>query len=163
RFLLPERAGGEDPDRHFRLEDYLTEITILPDSPFLKKTIADIESEGTYHFTVMGLIRRGRRLRAPFKNEPLQGGDVLVVRTTPEELVSIRKEAKVELHPVRMYGKRNQRAQKESDNEDDDGSALFVQALVAPRSDLVGCTLGEIDFRRSYGAIVVGVWRKDGW
>jgi di/tricarboxylate transporter len=42
-------------------------------------------------------------------------------------------------------------------------SDLFVQALVAPRSDLLGRTLAEIDFRRRYGAIVVGLWRKDGW
>ena len=128
RFLLPARDAGEDPDKHFRLEEYLTEITVLPDSPFLGKTIADIESSGTYHFRVVGLIRHGRRLRAPFNQEPLQAADVLVVQTTPEELVSIRKEANVELHPVRMYGTRKQRAQKERDNEDDDGSDLFVQA-----------------------------------
>jgi di/tricarboxylate transporter len=163
RFLLPERAGSEDPARHFRLEDYLTEITVLPDSPFLEKTIAEIESAGTYHFAVVGLIRGGRRLRAPYKQEPLRAGDVLVVQTTPEELVSVRKEARVELHPVKMYGTKKQRDQKDQDNEDDDGSDLFVQALVAPRSDLVGRTLGEIDFRRRYGAIVVGLWRKDGW
>jgi di/tricarboxylate transporter len=163
RFLLPERSGTEDPSRHFRLEEYLTEITVMPDSPFLQKTIAEIDSSGNYHFQALGLIRKGRRLRAPFVAEPLQAGDVLVVQTTPEELVSIRKEANVELHPVKMYGTRKDRAKKEADHEDDDGSDLFVQALVAPRSDLLGRTLGEIDFRRRYGAIVVGLWRKDGW
>jgi di/tricarboxylate transporter len=163
RFLLPERTGSEDPDRHFRLEEYLTEITVLPESPFLGKTIAEIDSAGNYHFHVVGLIRKGRRLRAPFVQEPLQAGDVLVVQTTPEELVTIRKEANLELHPVKMYGTRKDRAKKEADNEDDDGSDLFVQALVAPRSDLLGRTIGEIDFRRRYGAIVVGLWRKDGW
>ena len=50
RFLLPARNGSEDATRHFRLEDYLTEITVLPDSPFSKKTIAEIERDGTYHF-----------------------------------------------------------------------------------------------------------------
>ena len=163
RFLLPERSGAEDTDKHFRLEDYLTEITVLQNSPFLKKTVSEIDNEGTYHFTVVGLIRNGRRLRAPYKEEPLQSGDVLVVQTTPEELVSIRKQENVELRPVRMYGSRRKREQKERDHEDDDGSDLFVQALIAPRSDLLGRTLGEIDFRRRYGAIVVGLWRKDGW
>jgi di/tricarboxylate transporter len=163
RFLLPARNGGEDAARHFRLEDYLTEITVLPDSPFSKKTIAEIESDGAYHFQVLGLIRKGRRLRAPFKEEPLKAGDVLVVRTNPEELVSIRKQTDVELHPVKMYGSDKQKEQKDRDNEDDDGADLFVQAVIAPRSDLMGRTLGEIDFRRRYGAIVVGLWRKDGW
>ncbi len=163
RFLLPERSGTEDPDKHFRLEEYLTEITVLPASPFLEKTIAEISSSGNYHFHVVGLIRNGRRLRAPYVQEPLRTGDVLVVQTTPEELVSIRKEANLELHPVKMYGTRKDRAKKEAEHENDDGSDLFVQALVAPRSDLLGRTLAEIDFRRRYGAIVVGLWRKDGW
>jgi di/tricarboxylate transporter len=163
RFLLPKRKGADDPARHFRLEDYLTEITILPDSPFLKKTVAEIESDAGYHFKVLGLIRKGQRLRAPYKQEELKAGDVLVVRTTPEELVTIRKQSNVELHPVKAYQTMKQRKKKEQDHEDDDGADLFVQAMLGPRSDLAGRTLSEVDFRRRYGAIVVGLWRKDGW
>ncbi|MEK6334243.1 MAG: SLC13 family permease [Acidobacteriota bacterium] len=163
RFLLPKRKGGEDPSRHFRLEDYLTEITILPDSPFLNKTIAEIEDDPAYHFKALGLIRKGKRLRTPYKQEELAAGDVLVVRTTPEELVTIRKQSNVELHPVKAYQTLQQRRKKEQDHQDDDGADLFVQAMLGPRSDLAGRTLGEVDFRRRYGAIVVGLWRKDGW
>jgi di/tricarboxylate transporter len=163
RFLLPKHQGGEDTARHFRLEDYLTEITILADSPFLKKTIAEIESDDNYHFKVLGLIRAGKRVRGSYRREPLQKGDVLVVRTTPEELVTIRKQSDVELHPVKLYKTTKQRKKKEQDHEDDDGAGLFVQAMLAPRSDLAGRTLSEVDFRRRYGAIVVGLWRKDGW
>lgn len=160
RFLLPAHTGAEDAARHFRLEDYLTEITLLENSPLVGKTIHELEDDPTYHFRAVGLIREGRRLRAPYSNEPLKEGDVLVVRTTPEELVSIRKESNLELHPVNLYGS-NEKIEKE--HEDGDGSDLFVQALVAPRSDLVSRTVSEIDFRRRYGAIVVGLWRKDGW
>jgi di/tricarboxylate transporter len=162
RFLLPSHTGSEDPAQHFRLEDYLTEITVLKDSPLLDKTIHEISEDVTYHFQAAGLIRKGRRMRAPFSNEPLKEGDVLVVRTTPEELVSIRKHSNLELHPVKLYGSTDKRGQKEKEN-DDDGSDLFVQAVVAPRSDLMGRTVSEIDFRRRYGVIVVGLWRKDGW
>ena len=162
RFLLPSRQGTEDTTRHFRLEDYLTEITLLKDSPLLDKTIGELESDPGYHFRAVGIIRNRRRLRAPFSNEPLKEGDVLVVRTTPEELVSIRKEANIELHPVKLYGSAAEEA-KEKANGDSDGTDLFVQAVVAPKSDLVGRTIGDIDVRRRYGAIVVGLWRKDGW
>jgi di/tricarboxylate transporter len=163
RFLLPERTGAEDPGRHFRLEDYLTEITVLPNSPFLNKTVAELENDVTYHFKVLGLLRQGRRLRAPYAEEPLMAHDVLVVRTTPEELVTIRQRADAELHPVNMYGTANGRENKLENNGSDDTADLFVQAVVAPKSELVGRTLGEIDFRGRYGAIVVGLWRKDGW
>jgi K+/H+ antiporter YhaU regulatory subunit KhtT len=38
-----------------------------------------------------------------------------------------------------------------------------VQAVVAPRSELIGRTLSKINFQRRYGASGVGLWRKDGW
>lgn len=163
RFLLPSHKGTEDSTKHFRLEDYLTEITLLEDSPLIGKTIGDLESDPNYHFNAVGLIRKGRRLRAPYSNEPLKEADVIVVRTTPEELVSIRKEAKLELHPVKLYGANGKGVDAEKDNGDSDGVDLFVQAVVAPKSDLVGRTLGDVDFRRRYGALVVGLWRKEGW
>ena len=160
RFLLPAHKGGEDPGRHFRLEDYLTEITVLPESRFVDKSINEIEGEAKYHFRVVGVIREHKRIRAPFRNQSLKAGDVLVLRTTPEELVTIRKQPNLDLRPVKLYGSHEK---KEKENGDDDGSEVFVQAVVAPRSELVGQTLAGIDFRRRYGAIVVGLWRKDGW
>src|SRR3989440_3822888 len=163
RFLLPAHKGGDDPSRHFRLEDYLTEIVVSPDSPFVGKTVSEIQSDENYHFTVAGIIRKGRRVRGTLRNETLRAGDVLVVRTTPEELVSIRKHADLDLHSIKLYGAKKKGKEKETENEDDDGSDLFVQAVVAPRSDLARRTLSDIDFRRRYGAIVVGLWRKDGW
>jgi len=163
RFLLPAHKGGDDSTRHFRLEDYLTEIVVSRESPFAGKTVGDIQSDETYHFTVAGIIRKGKRVRGALRNQTLKEKDVLVVRTTPEELVSIRKQEDLDLHPVKLYGRTKKMEQKEKENEDDDGSDLFVQAVVAPRSDLAGRTLSDIDFHRRYGAIVVGLWRKDGW
>lgn len=163
RFLLPTHEGGDDASRHFRLEEYLTEIALVKDSPFIGKTVDEVQSNDNNSFTVAGLIRGGRRTRGAIRNEELKEGDVLIVRTTPEELVSIRKDKKLELRPVKLYGATKETRQREKDNEDEDAAELFVQAVVAPRSDLVGRTISNIDFHRRYGAIVVGLWRKDGW
>jgi di/tricarboxylate transporter len=35
--------------------------------------------------------------------------------------------------------------------------------VVAPGADLAGRTLRDVDFRRRYGAVVVGLWRRGGW
>jgi di/tricarboxylate transporter len=91
----------------------------------------------------------------------LAEGDVLVVRAPPDELVAIREEPDMDLHPVKLFGDRiTQSKLNGSDTEEED---VFVQAVVAPRSELVGRTLKQIHFQRRYGAIVVGLWRKDGW
>src|SRR5207248_4969093 len=47
--------------------------------------------------------------------------------------------------------------------EDEEGGETLVQALVAPASDLAGRSLGELDFRARYGAVVVGLWRRRAW
>src|SRR5512138_1104164 len=43
RFLLPSHHGDEETTDHFKLEGYYTELLLLPDSPLLGKTIAEIE------------------------------------------------------------------------------------------------------------------------
>ena len=107
RFLLPSRHAPEDRANHFRLEDYLTEIVIISEkSPFLKRSVADVEADKKYHFKVLGLIRNGRRLRAPYKQEVLAEGDVLIVRAPPDELVAIREEPNLDLHPIKLFGDR---------------------------------------------------------
>jgi len=161
RYLLPSHEAEEDRGSHFRLEDYLTEIVVTEKSPLLKRTVAELEADEKYHFKVVGLLRAGRRLRTPYKQEELREGDVLIVSITPEELVAIRQEPNMELRPVKEYGEPNA-AKKEASN----GEAVddeFVQAVVAPRSDLIGRTLSTVNFQRRYGAIVVGLWRKEGW
>ncbi|MGZ8848250.1 MAG: SLC13 family permease, partial [Pyrinomonadaceae bacterium] len=162
RFLLPDNQAAADQLSHFRLEDYLTEVAVLPDSPLVDKTLTQVEDSNAFHFKALGIIRKGRRLRAPFKEVPLQSGDVVVVRTTPEDLMAIREQPKVELRPVKLYGAALREKEKE-DKINGEDNEQFVQAIVAPRSDLVGRTLGQIDFQRRFGAIVISLWRKDGW
>jgi di/tricarboxylate transporter len=159
RFLLPDRRGGGEAQARFRLDDYFTELTILPDSPFLGRTVAEAETDERYAFKVVGLVRKGRRLRPPFRERELADGDVLLIRTTPEGLLAIRQERGVELHPVEQYESEG----AEGRDDEDDVASRLVQAVVAPGSDLAGRTLGTIDFRRRYGAIVLGLWRRSGW
>jgi di/tricarboxylate transporter len=160
RFLLPNHKGAEDQTAHFRLENYLTELTVLPKSPFLGKTIDEVEADERYHLKVVGWIRNGKRLKTLPREKLLQENDVLVVRTTPEQLIAIRQQSDLELHPINLYGSTVKTGAENGDDEDAD---QFVQAVVAPGSDLVGRTLGQVDFRERYGAIVVGLWRQRGW
>jgi di/tricarboxylate transporter len=159
RFLLPANKGGESGTNRFRLDQYFTELAIRPDSPFLGQTAAEVEADQTYHFKIVGWMRHRRHLPRPFGDQRLDAGDVLLIRTTPEEIVAFRQESGVELHAIEKYGAET----PGSDAEVEDIADLLVQAVVAPTSDIVGRTIGEIDFRRRYGAIVVGLWRKRGW
>lgn len=48
-------------------------------------------------------------------------------------------------------------------DDDLEPAERFVQAVVAPNSDFAGRTIGQIDFRRRFGAIVLSLWRPGGW
>jgi di/tricarboxylate transporter len=158
KFLLPDRKGAATGEDHFRLEQYFTELTVLDDSPFRDKTVHEIEGEGTYELDIVGVVRQERRLHGSLADTRVKPGDVLLVRTTPEVIAAIRNEAGVELHPVAQYQPADGNARG-----DEDAAERLVQAVVAPGSDLARRTLADVDFRRRYGAIVVGLWRQDGW
>ena len=117
RFLLPAREGAEEPANRFRLDNYFTEIKILPDSPFAGKTMDEITADGHYHFTVVGWIRYGRKLRGLFGPRQLKEGDVLLVNTTPEDVVTFREERGIELHPVAQYGVDTADAEQEEEKK----------------------------------------------
>jgi di/tricarboxylate transporter len=163
RFLLPHRQGQEDSTERFRLDDYFTELTVLPDSPFLGKTPAEVHEDPQFGFTISGWVRNGRRLERPYGERTFREGDVLLVRASPEEIVRFREEGGLELEPVARYRDRIEGDVDLPDAADKEVTDQLVQVVVAPRSDLAGRTLAEIDFLRRYGAIVVSIWRKRGW
>lgn len=159
RFLLPSRQGAASGNARFRLKDYFTELKILGASPFLGKRVQDVEADDRYHFAVSGWVRHGHEIPAPYGDRRIEEGDVLLVRTTPEEIVAFRRDQGVELAPVDQYEADTPGVER----EEEDVEEKLVQAIVAPRSDLAGRSLGEVDFRRRYGALVVSIWRRDGF
>lgn len=158
RFLLPSHAGAEDLKDRFRLESYFTELKIQADSAFLGKSLAEIKEDDHYKFTVVGWMREGRRLRGSFAGQQIRQDDVLLIHATPEDIVAFRQENGIELHPIDKYGTEN----GNSDTNLEDISDHLVQVVIGPRSEVIGRTLGEIDFRRRYEALVIGLWRREG-
>ena len=158
RFLLPERQGVADPTGHFRLDKYFTELKILSGSRFIGMSLAEVKAAAGFEFTVVGWVHEGTRIRGPFAKRRLAERDVLLAHVTPEDLVAFRNESGVEQHAIDKYGDDGQAAAAEQDIPEQ-----LVQAVVAPTSDLIGRTVAEIDFHKRYGAIVVGLWRQEGY
>ena len=162
RFLLPAHRGDEDSVDHFRMEGYYTELVILPDSPLIGKTIREVEEQQPTDFKVSAWYRNDRPRNRPFGGKKTQAGDVLVIRTNPDKLATIEKERGIAIQPLEKY-KETLAPTQESENGKEDLSSRLVQSVVAPRSELIGRTIGRINFLENYGVIVVGVWRRKGW
>lgn len=162
RFLLPTGRGLGTPAEGRRSDEYLTELRVLPDSPVAGHTVDEVEHDPANPFTAVGLIRGGRR-RNGLAGQVLEEGDVLLIRTTADGLATLRQEPGWELEPVMQYGDELPESVKPDAPGVQDKEAQLdkvQQAILAPRSWFDGRSVGEIDFKRRYRVLVLGIWRR---
>ena len=159
RWILPRRTGASDETDYLRLDHYYTELLIEEGSPWVGKPYAEFQKAFIDRLTVVDWLRQGMRRRRRAGDQPLEAGDVLLVRTSPDEIASIKDEPGVALHTVAKYGESG----SEEGKPEVLGEEQIVQAVVAPDSEFLGRTVGDVDFVRTLGVVVVGLWRRDGW
>lgn len=158
RWLMPRRTGAAAETDYLQLDRYCTELVVEPESRWIDKPLKSLQDTFRDRISFVEWLRDGRPHREPGGEAKLQAGDVFVVRASPDEMASIDKEPGLALHAVAKYAEVS--AKKSGDANDE---AHLVQVVVAPRSRFIGRTIGRIDFLRTLGVIVVGLWRRDGW
>jgi di/tricarboxylate transporter len=158
RLLLPRHMTQADENEYLRLDRYYTELIVEPESPWIAQPLNAFQKRFQDRLSLVEWLRGGVRQRSTGEEAHLEAGDVLLVRATPEEIVSMEKEPGLALHAIAKYG---DPASKESVAPEDEGQ--LVQVVVAPHSPFAGRTIGRIDFLRTLGVIVVGLWRREGW
>ncbi|HBS29093.1 MAG TPA: SLC13 family permease [Phycisphaerales bacterium] len=145
RRLLPDRrddAPASGADRQ-----YMTAMRVPPGSPVVGRSI---ESAGLRHLPGLFLSRLERSeatLTAVAPSERLQGGDTLVFVGALESVVDLQKVRG--LAPV----------VDERDLLHDRPKMRLIEAVVSPRSPLIGQTVRDAGIRTRYGAVVVAVHR----
>jgi di/tricarboxylate transporter len=159
RWLLPTREGTTADEDRFRLERYYTELVVLEDSPQAGKTMQEFREQHKDRFQVVDWLRHGESRERPWRRKQLAPGDLLLVRASPDELTTLKEQQGLALHAVVQYGEEI----PDEKRKDLLGSERLVQAVVGPDSELLGRTIGSVDFLSRYGVVVVGLWRKRGF
>lgn len=149
RWLIPRRTGTPEQD-YLRLEKYYTELLVKEASPWIGKTLTEFCAANTEDLLVVDRLRNGVRVTP--RDSPLAAGDVLLVRASPEELRSIKEEPGLTLNAIAKYGEKG---------DADASTGELVQVVVGPRSEFAGHSIGDIDFFRTLGVVVVGLWRRE--
>ncbi|MDP9199784.1 MAG: SLC13 family permease [Pseudomonadota bacterium] len=157
RWLLPRRLGRSNDTDYLRLDRYYTELIVEENSRWIDRPLGEFNLHFEKRLEVVEWMRAGVRQRNAGRQSVLRAGDVLFVRASPDEIASVDGEAGLALHAVRKY------SGKPADGKEDKDAYQLVQVVVAPHSQFVGETIGGIDFRRSMGVVVVGMWRREGW
>ena len=156
RRQLPDRSPAQvladihrreaDLAEIYHLGERLTRAGVPAGSPFAGKTLADTRFRETYGFSVLAIEREGRVMQAPPPASVILAEDILLLSGKPEKLTS---EEGLELLPARSW--------RERDLES--SSVAVVEAVLAPRSGLIGQTLRQALFRERYGMSVIALWR----
>src|SRR6185295_4042898 len=95
--LIPDRTENKTLEEAYNLREYLTEVMVLPESTLAGKTIAQSEAATVLNLQIVGVIRNDKKIIAPRTKEQIQGGDVLLVEGTAEEIVKIKDVAGLEI------------------------------------------------------------------
>jgi di/tricarboxylate transporter len=83
-------------DEQFRDEDQvLTEVMVSPGSRFIGQTLRTLEFNWHYNATVLAIHRRGEVLREKLRDVELAVGDILLMVTSPGEMLHLRANTNV--------------------------------------------------------------------
>jgi di/tricarboxylate transporter len=110
------------------------------------QTIAAADLAGRLDLNLVALVRGGAPV-LPAPAERLAAGDVLLVNGSLDNLLKIRDTSGIEIHPEAKAAPALQ------------DSTSMVEAMVMPRTELVGRTLQELRFRQRYGVNVIALNR----
>ncbi len=147
--LLPRRtAPASDFER--TLQKGLFELKVAVQSPLVGQTVEEAGLRALKDAYLVH-VRRGDRVMQATPRTVLEQGDVLAFAGSATAIRRLLQ---------RPGLKRNLPADGVLDPEKYQTLPLF-EAVVADSSHLVGKTLGEVNFRERYQAVVLGIQRKD--
>lgn len=145
--LVPARIQPEDLTAGVRLEEYLGEVRVLPESPFVGQPVTETHLAKVMGIDVLEVLREGEVLRPPLDRVALQPDDILVVSASKDELKRI---SQLEgLDPVPEL----EEAALSLTSED----ISLVEVIVPPNSRYIGKSLADVNFHERYNAQVVAI------
>jgi di/tricarboxylate transporter len=156
RHLLPvrdvqreSRGADEDLRTVYELKEDLFAVHLPPDSPLASKTLAEVRFGTVLGLSVVGILRKGGSVLAPGPETLLQANDRLLVEGSAEKLTELSGHGYFDFEKESL----------------DVGKLLSKEVNVARVEILKGCpfvgeTLRSMNFRHSYGPIVLAI-RKD--
>lgn len=150
--LVPDRSIGEDAEEDFRVEDFITEISIPKASAAAGKSIdeafADALNDNEEHFEILQLLRDDNVVEQPRGDFELREDDRLAVRG---DIKRIRKMLNAD--DFRISKRLETQQFKDAEN-------VLLEVMVGTNSDLEDRTLRDHKFLHRYNANVLAIRRS---
>lgn len=149
RLIPGGRRQRAAPEAAIRIDDYITEVRIPARSPYVGRTVAELEEQGEGDLIVTAVIRENFRRYVPSGHWTLFAGDVLMLQCGPHLLERVVAAAELEL--VGSEGT-DQSAVRSAE-------IVTIEAVVSTGSPLIGASPVELRLRERFGINVLAVSR----
>ncbi|TYC92797.1 SLC13 family permease [Novosphingobium sp. BW1] len=150
--LLPERqtvaslSNGSDNKR------FVVSIFIEAGSPYIGQPPKTIDLLSRSERRLVDVLRGDQSLRRNFAAQTLEEGDILVLRTSASDLMSLKEAGRISMtaasttdpHLVQLSTR----------------NSVMAETLLAPGAEIIGHTLFELRLRRRYGVYPIALHRK---
>ena len=149
--LLPLREHGEkEAEAIFHVEDYITEVRLPEESPYVGHRLVDLETLAQGDIAVVALVRRKDRMLAPSSFLRLQAGDILILESDTATLQKVVEDAKLDRLGAAELSVENLRSERVG----------LVEVVVAPGSRMEGRTARSLRLHTRFGVNLLGVARQ---
>jgi di/tricarboxylate transporter len=145
--LLPQTREA-DFTEDYAMREFLSEVVVTPGSPLAGRELrqAPLAKMG---LQVRAILRGNRRLEAG-PHVTLEEGDLLLVQAGREGLLQVKETAGIEITSDLKLTARDLVGE----------TRKIAEALLMPRSSLVGRSIQELDFRNRFGLTVLAIYRR---
>ncbi|SNR25039.1 SLC13 family permease [Halorubrum vacuolatum] len=158
RLLIPERIKMSDElIEGFEMTEYLTEVVVTEDSRLIGKTVPDGLAELKVEADIVQLVRNKQVFSEPLARKEIRAGDVLVLRTDQESLLTFIESEGLELAPDAEVDEDQLRV--EDDELEPVTDQRLVEVVISPEASVLGQTLETLNFRQRYDATVLAIRR----
>ncbi|RDE07735.1 SLC13 family permease [Pelagibacterium lacus] len=149
RWLLPDARATELVEQ-YELGKYITELRVMPESSLIGVSVGEAKLGEEFGVFVLELLRGEKKVWSP-RSQTLEEGDVLIARGDWSKLDQLRIEAGLEI---------NTEFQLKARTLEEGTEQVLTEVMIAPRSRVIGSTLGMLDRRWQHNGTVLAIHRR---
>ncbi len=159
RRALPDRCPMEEMGKQiqihenlagiYRLTERLQSAHVQPGSPLIGQSLAESGIGDRLGLTVIAIQRGDTKLLSPGGRQRILQDDILLLEGRAD------RAAQLEAQGVRIS------ATAPAEESFKARDAELLEVMVAPRSEVIGKTLKQTQFRAKYGMNVVALWQRN--
>jgi di/tricarboxylate transporter len=149
-FGTPRKVGEREVNEVYRLQERIFVVRVPRESALAGDALSRSRFADAFDFRLLAIFREGELEIMPDMDQPLRGGDLLLIQGREEDLDVLRGLQELEI----------ERDSRPSSDVLESERLGMVEATLHPRSNLVGQSVPEIGFREKYGLELAAVWRN---